>query len=369
MSATGNGLGVRIASSVLLGGLFGACASASEPCTDDASCGAGSSCVLGVCRCLDDRGCAAGLECNTRGSCQAPPACARNADCEAGRRCNLATGSCVLAEGCIRSEDCPFGQLCESGRCATGCEDDADCPLGRVCEADLCMTGCRDASGCPIGASCIGGQCFEDVLPGLCTPCGGSEDCPGREDWCLENRSFERGRPETGAARQCAPGCLGAPDICPNGTECRPVVVRITPPCTTNASCGTGRECLIDEGDPVGRCTCRGDADCTAQLPPFCTQLGFCEAPVGRLCSDDTECESVSACGPHGSGGARVCWRDRDRACQTATDCACLDDRCVLSGRRCASGADCPVSCMNGGCVVGAGCTPADGVYCPDLRR
>lgn len=352
-----------------LAALVSGCASTIDVCAEDTQCAEGQTCVLGECRCIDDRGCTDGLECNAVGRCQTRPACQRNSDCNPERRCDLARGACVRPDRCVRSEDCPFGEVCLEGRCAAGCDDDADCPLGQVCDAASCGLGCRDAEGCALGASCIGGACFEDALPGLCAPCGASSECAGREDWCLDNRSFVRGRPETGAERQCASSCLGAPEICPNGTECRPVVVRITPPCTTNASCGFGRECVVDEGDPVGRCTCRSEADCVERLPPFCNRLGFCEAPAGRLCGSDADCEAVSSCGPHGPGGTRVCWRDRDRTCSSGRDCACLDGTCVLSGRRCREAADCPVSCQNGGCVVGAGCAPEDGVYCPDLRQ
>lgn len=352
----------------IFGFLLG-CPDRSGPCQADDDCGAGQVCREAVCRCAVDEGCPTGQRCNREGSCQAPPACRSNLDCSGDTRCDLGEGRCIASEGCVRTLDCALGELCEEGRCVPGCASDADCPLGRLCQEGLrCELGCRDAAGCPLGESCVGEACFAGTLPGLCLPCGGGADCSGREDWCLVNRGFVRGRPETGAERECAPDCMGAREICPNGTTCRAITVRVTPPCTGDASCPGARQCEIVEGDPVGRCTCLRDADCLERLPPFCTRLGFCEAPAGRLCGSDLDCESVRACGPYGAGGTSVCYLDRSQACTRPQDCLCLNGRCTLTGRECQDATDCPIACEGGGCVVGAGCTPDEGVSCRQLR-
>lgn len=347
-------------------------ASAPGTCSSDLDCGGtDSACVDARCRCLSDAACPDGRVCNVVGVCQAPAPCARNADCGSDERCDGTTGVCGLAERCPRDLHCPLGQICQDETCVPGCRADDGCPLGQVCEGEgalgSCTVGCRGTDGCPLGAVCVGGRCFDDALPGLCAPCGGSGDCPATGDWCLENRAYDPQRPETGTPRHCAANCGLAPQICPNGYECRRVVARVTAPCRTDADCGFRRRCLIEEGEPVGACTCFADRDCTDRLAPTC-RLGFCESPAGRTCASPADCEDVEACGPYGRGGAQVCFLDRSRSCASGADCQCIDRECVLSGRGCRENADCATACIENGCVVGAGCAPAEGLLCPGLR-
>jgi hypothetical protein len=347
------------------------CRDGACPCESDAACGPGAVCRDGACRCESDAACAEGQVCNRAGLCQEPPPCRANRDCPDGARCDGRTGQCAAAGRCPRDLHCPLGEVCRDGACVPGCRADADCPLGRVCREPTplgrCEVGCRDTAGCRVGEACVAGRCRQDLFPGLCAPCGRPEDCRFRGDWCLENRGYDPERPVTGSPRFCAADCTETPDSCPAGYACRPVVARVRPPCTEDAACGAGRRCLREEEEPVGLCTCAADADCTERLAPRCV-LGFCEAPAGRTCATAADCASVEACGPHGPGGARVCYLDRARPCESGADCQCLGGACVLSGRDCRDDADCRVSCVGGGCVVGRGCAPLEGLFCPRLR-
>ena len=356
---------------VLLGlALLTACsAEAEDPCR---SCGVGQRCEDDRCRCEDDRGCPDGAFCNLGGSCQSRPACRDNRDCDRGATCDRSSGRCLPEGRCPVDLHCPLESVCVDEACADGCFRDGDCRLGRICEGagtapGACAPGCRDNQGCALGEACVGGRCFAGTQPGLCRPCGGPRDCLADTDWCLENRAHDPADPSTGAPRECAVDCDGAPSLCPNGSVCRPVVVRLAEPCRADRDCPVGRRCVIDEGDPVGRCTCARDADCVRRLPPTCSRFGFCEAPAGRLCRGPEDCEAPEACGPYGPGGRRTCFVEPTRPCQTARDCQCVDGACVLSGRPCADDAECLPRCAGGGCVVGAGCVPEEGLTCPDL--
>lgn len=339
---------------------------------DDADCGVGRMCREAVCLCAEDRACPPGTRCNVAGSCQRPPACRTNFDCPSGDVCDPDSGLCVVPPTCPSDLHCPIGAICVDERCQSGCRYDADCRIGEIClwegDSGRCDEGCRETRECPLGGLCVGDRCFDRPIPGLCQACGGPDDCVGSNDWCLENRSYDRSQPERGARRQCASDCNGASEACPNGTLCRPVVARVWPSCRTSADCGNGELCAVDEGDTVGRCLCRTDRDCYEHVPPFCNRFGFCEVPAGRPCSSAADCESTSSCGPFGPAGQRVCFRDRSLSCSSGRDCQCLSGSCALSGRPCTDSEACVPRCEQGGCVMGAGCVPEDGIFCPQLR-
>lgn len=273
----------------------------------------------------------------------------------------------MAIEPCRRDLDCPVESVCTDGRCESGCRADGDCHPFRICLEGQCGGGCRDNRGCALGEACVGQRCFPGTQPGLCKPCGGQADCDARTDWCLVNRAFVRGDPSSGAPMECAPDCDDAPDLCPSGAICRPVVVQLGA-CESSADCGSGQACLRDEGEPIGRCTCASNADCSERIPPSCSRFGLCEHPTGRLCARSADCESPETCGPYGPAGAPRCFLDRDRVCDSGADCQCIEGSCVLSGRPCRDSTDCPTRCEGGGCVVGAGCVPEEGLTCPDLR-
>ena len=354
---------------------LGACSGAEiERCAEDAHCGEHRQCVDAVCLCVDNAACALGQVCNPAGRCQAAPRCADNLDCKDGERCDLGAGACVADAGCLRDLDCALASVCEGQSCVPGCRGDEGCPLGQLCDGatteslGACKVGCRSTSACRIGELCVGGSCYPNPNLGLCMPCGSHDDCQGASDWCLANRSYDPARPETGQPKECAIDCDVAAEVCPNGSSCRSVVLSLGEPCERDGHCLTGQQCLIEEGDAVGLCSCRSDADCTERLPATCRFGGFCEYPAGRLCGADTDCLPVDSCGAFGPGGSRACYLDPSVACSSGRDCLCLRGACVLTGRACASAADCPVACEGGGCVVGRGCAADEGLYCADVR-
>lgn len=348
---------------------------AAEPCPPGRTCEATPEGLL--CLCTTDEACPDDAFCNAAGRCQARSACRTNADCGAGTFCEAALGACVPDSTCGRDVHCAPGFVCadaEAG-CVPGCREDGDCPLYQVCEGaegetlGACNVGCRDTSACPFGHRCVGGRCFASPNPSHCAVCDEDRACPDATDWCLINARYTPARPELGTAFQCAVDCDGRPEICPNGYLCAPVVRLTAAPCEIDEQCAGVRRCVTAEGADRGFCSCRLDADCSyAQVPPTCTLAG-CLFPPGRLCGEAADCDPVARCDEHnGTGRGKVCYRNRSLSCESYRDCLCVGGTCVRDGRACTSWEDCEPVCESGRCRVGAACSPAEGLSCPDLR-
>ncbi|MBU0552060.1 hypothetical protein KKF91_13980 [Myxococcota bacterium] len=226
------------------------------------------------------------------------PACQRDADCEAGRRCDQASGDCVAKGEKATGAACSKNSSCNGGLCLTGGDF-----LGGYCSAQCAnqFDGCEPGSLCaPIGGAAV---CLD--------ACAGDGDCRAAEGYRC--RTIGVVKDQTGAdvpQRVCAPNCQ------------------------SNASCEEGWRCDAQAGvcvegvgapNPLGG-FCESDAECASGR---C--LTGARWPHGYCSSDCAACEGV--CGPDG-----VCLS----ACAHAQDCrlgyACVDGGCLGP---CAADADC----------------------------
>jgi len=289
-------------------------------CVTATDCGASESCVDGTCRFV----------------------CDRNADCEPGQRCDIASGSCV--SGCDTDIDCPGGQRCQAGACvaivpqicspfASACEgnnllicradgsafDRNPCPTGTVCSATAAGAAC-EAQICAPGTS----SCFDGRTLAVCAADGLSEDFVA----------------------------------CTGGGTCAAGVCQAASICTPNAL-------LCDAGDAY-RCNAAGTAttlvdNCTAT--EICT-AGACVSTAGR-CTTGLDCPALpTSC----DGNVRVSFRAGGSCVGGTCDYSAVQRRtnCELTGQVCD---DATATCVASACpLTEADCPPSapllDAVAC-----
>lgn len=362
-------------------------------CTDDVQCQTATDpyhrCDLasGRCLCTDDRGCGDTETCNTLGRCQAVAGCVDNDDCGDGLFCRL--GNCEAAAGCggehCCSTDaaCPYQQVCDvlTWQCVPGCRDEADCLLGQGCigagggRLGSCQMVCTSDALCRPGELCnlTTGECAHDTRGPYCLGCSGgvqSDDCGANGNYCLLDT--------VNGGAYCGVDCSRG-QACPNGYECKDVIIL---PASTLPTCALPEACEVDR---CSRTTapCSVDEDCP-EGPPGSTcpraDVGNCELDTNVACSIDAECAGLGAC------LKQVC-REREGAsfgvCSCTRDSDCPRDRCVgadvtnpddpvlgaceLSGHPCTLDFECDViTCVQGGCLLGKNCKPADDRTCVD---
>ncbi len=386
-------------------------------CRSDEACAAGEVCnTQGVCQAR--AGCRRNEECPdpaatfcdiATGQCIPKTGCGADVHCPPGLVCDKVRNTC-----------------------SDGCFDNADCPLYTVCQKNVsdpnalgsCLRGiCGDLSFCDYGENCVNGMCAADANPNHCQPCNNQPgDCGGSDNFCLINPNYDANDPSQGSQYFCGVACdpeATSPE-CPNGYGCGRVVLLTQALCTPGkhsecctmnnagecctdgqADCGPSkRQCVGGEGDRTGNCTCLTNQDCNIDtIPPRCMGtcggLGLqpcladtdcittcvmdrntvCQWPQGRSCTMDSECESLPLCAP--IGGQQLCvWSGatNQTPCTQNSDCLCVPDqmggpsRCFGTGRECTTGADCELTCSNGGCILGATCAPQEGLSCEDVR-
>ena len=156
-------------------------------------------------------------------------ACAVDADCGAGARCEVdAIGRCVPT--CTAASECGSGRVCFSGDCVALCQADVQCVSGN-CDGS---TGrCRAADFVPTGAD-TSEECLRD------------EDC--KSDVCA-------------ASRRCLTLCSRSAQGCPDGEFCFGDDAYIDggqclPLCETTAECA----------DPTAECADVTDLGRTARV-------------------------------------------------------------------------------------------------------
>lgn len=339
----------------------------------------------GLCLCRDDRGCGDGERCNALGSCQVIAGCGSNDDCAADQFCDALRGDClarnVCGDGdcCSLDGQCPYGSVCEAltFRCVEGCRDEGDCLLGQGCEGaglgrlGTCGTRCTTDQLCGFGELCEGasGTCVLDNRGPYCLGCTGgvqSDDCGDFGNYCLLDT--------VNGGAYCGVDCAQG-QACPNGYECRDVIIlprQTLPTCALPEACEeevcsrSGTSCVEDEDCPEGP----PGSDCPR------ADIGNCDTEPTVACESDAacagRCRKQECRGREGANfGVCSCTRDtdcpRDR-CLDADAATATRGHCELSGHDCFEDLDCDViTCVEGGCLLGQNCKPSNDRTCADL--
>ena len=249
------------------------------------------------------------------------PVCARDGDCEAGRRCDTASGNCVAKGERATGDPCATNGSCNGGLCLTAlrfrggyCSGQcgtqyANCEPGSHCVTvegqAVCLSGCDGDADCRSGEGYFCRQVAETTdsngqVRGLnaCIPrCQSDEDCGD-------------GRHCDAASGDCADG---AGDPNPLGAFC-----------AGDGDCQSG-VCLRGGGWANGYCTessCAGDGDCGGGVCRSTTAGDRCLAP----CGEDLDCRPGYLCD---EGGCQAyCQSDAD--CAGGRVCSSSTGRCVV---------------------------------------
>lgn len=272
------------------------------------------SCVGREGRCLEGTACAPDT-----GLCI--PSCDADTDCDAAEFCNNLLTPPQCEAGC-RAGGCPQGQVCDlaTRSCASACDDDAQCAPDSYCDSatQLCLTGCRaQPDNCPSGFACMSVSTDDGPRQGCVDlgACAVDTDC-GDEDYCADSADFP-------GLRLCEAGCRTAPDNCPEGRSCDPILRGCALSCEDDQGCVGSQRCL--EGRCVTPGPCQGDGDCaagtfcdTALLQPVC-RPGCRAAP--NLCPQGERCDTLTrAC-------AAPCAQDGD--CGQGLRCDLQSNLCL----------------------------------------
>jgi len=360
-------------------------------CADDA-CGAGLSCVCGVCSqpCMDDEACTElgeGAECTASAAscdqprvcdaeCQRDADCARLSDahsCEAGRcRAPLATagpgGGCDV-DGRHYAEGERFQASCNTCTCLVG---------EPVCTRQACPTASCDYAGATYedGArfpasdgcnqcSCEAGSIF--CTEEGCNTCADGECAHG--ETCLANGASAPGLGDIWCNTcTCRDGLLGCTQI-----ACFPQMFD-TPPCEP-FSCEYYGVCYPPgTGTEDGCCGCATEAQQQAGAGSGCIQPSSCPGrpDIGSRCGQQTMgCAAGLVCRIELFGERPICTRNCNYGCPTGTECVeevPLFDGGVIERlclRPCETVADCTFADGSGAaseCVMVPGLAPLS--YC-----
>jgi Cys-rich repeat protein len=298
---------------------LGVCAA----CTDNAACGADARCIQlqGGKSCLPNctasTDCAAGWTCQTGaagGNCVPPTySCAGcfAEGCPDGQTCD-ATGACVAEATC--DPTCSGATpVCDAGTCV-GCLTNADCGAGRTC--NVAAKVCEGASTCT-GATPyqVGDRCVECVTNSHC----GERFCDQATNTCSDDKCASCADPYPACIDyegqtycvQCATNAdcealRGAGSTCNTSTyACEGGVVGPAARCQTNADCGSSSagfnlQCDVATGfcyDAAGNCD-----DVTSFCPGTDGQVRPCQSLLALLGGGG----SAPALPPEFSGGGTL---------------------------------------------------------------
>jgi hypothetical protein len=350
-----------------------ACLSGKCSCGNSgAPCGAGQTCIGGVCRCVAGSlsqcgGCCLGNTCVVPAD-ESLAACGKGGDpcqsCDDGNPCTAdqcLAGACshaALSDGAICG-----GGTCRGGKCCTGCWDGAACqaaptasacgvggalcaqcpaPGGGPCKAATCVagqcgsgdkadgSGCDDGKFCTVSTTCSAGACGGGS-PTDCSDACNTGTCDVTADQCVKTPRQPYGALCAGGTCRkggCCQTCYDAYNNCLAGTN--------------NNTCGTGGiKCV----------------NCPSSKPTCVNAVCACTGCVyGTTCPAGT---TGSRCGING-GPCQVCTAG---ICQVATCTAG-----VCGTKTAPDGYGCSVSLGTGACLGGVCCTGCvAGTSCVDL--
>jgi len=294
-------------------------------CGSDSNCPPGFRCdtQTGLCICTTDEVCGPDEYCHPDGRCQKRMSCDNNLDCPEDTFCNTTTGNCAEIGVCTEDVHCASGQICKNFRCISGCWTEGDCLLRDVCITDgkefgSCRSGlCVDKSYCDYGQLCNPETltCYDDTRGPYCEPCkpttvGDPFSCGPGPNFCVMTNNDPSLEPF------CGVDC-GQNQDCPFGYSCNLILIAPEQSCRSDQECESG-QCHINEGDQVGFCLCISDDQCPQDS-----------------CNETTS----------------QCWIRRNLCRPESNDC------------------DRPIYCIDGLCLIGRNCTPAEGLDCADFGK
>ncbi len=246
-------------------------------CDEDADCGDGDTCTVGVCLDLiktcafapkpDGETCVDANACTTGETCQSGECIGKPLNCDAeladGSDNPCTTNSCHPAVGCIYPPNtipcsdgnaCTIGDQCHQSACVSGaakvCNDGNDCTEDSCdTETGACVGTPLSGQACDDGSDCTSGDvCTAGVCAGIEEPCEDENPCMDAEcDKLL--------------------GCISTPNqavgVCDDGNPCTPI-----------------HKCVAGECVGVGQKDCNDQLDCTADS---CVQeTGECKNELVR---------------------------------------------------------------------------------------
>jgi hypothetical protein len=303
------------------------------------------------------------------------PACQSDAQCGAGRFCDLGNGLCTTT----RPEGDPVGSIC----------DGAD-----TCASGLCLTLSNRFEGfcsgfCRFGSAGCGFDGSQASQDAACVIAQVPGEGDGDRGFCLELCDTAADCREPGAA--CIPTAAGSlTRVCVVPTDAPPVTPpalpdagpagspRIGEACEQDSDCGTGLDCLTQDSDPFGLgagipggycsapcagggcpepgsicvttspdsdgfclrgCNPAGDRDCGSREALVCASFsndpdattGFCfpECITDADCGDGLACDATGSCGPEGGNGGAGGSGQEPEPTEPSTGSACqADDDC-----------------------------------------
>ncbi len=283
------------------------------PCGQDAECGIGSACTLGVCVRTDGAKspCAAVdcKPCTESNQCGAKSQCIRGKCVANGKSLSTCLSyDQILCESCENVERCGDGFSCERTVCIA-----RDLPLGRCLAAGA--VNCSDCTSirCGYSFSCTKGICVDPKLspcvagepPKLCANCNASTPCETGST-CKSGRCIINQKPLT--------DCFTFPD----GVRCLS--------CSSDAECGDNSQCkkgkCIPQGTALTECLSPADVACESCTgPDDCDKAGGFRCLKGRCLANDAaysaclgaddvkclQCSSAANCGAGYQCGAGTC--------------------------------------------------------------
>lgn len=266
-------------------------------CVGDCDCGGGMVCHTVGCAatCTAPSDCARGTVCS-EGFCLAPResgsptgACAPCPETPCGAGLSCVGGVCrpPANPACDATRPCSAPEVCVDGECREPeevCQFNAECGMGRICVNQRCTTECDASRLCPSGSSCDNGFCIEDVPP--VTDCNETTNRCASGQICIEGACWTA----CGASAPCGAGRYCGPD-----GRCR-YDDRPQP------TCGEGRPCIAPAECVQGVCRspCASATDCRR----FDEQLTFCGRDMycyttneaTSNCNDQTDCSEPERC-------------------------------------------------------------------------
>lgn len=309
-------------------------------CTSSTECGTCRSCTGGTCQPTNPvtattcKPCKADADCGAQGKCIDGPA---------GKRClSTCAGDC-----------CPQGYRCINTGATKVCT-----PVTSVCPTIKCSKN----EDCGANGNCQSDQCQAPLTPYNPQQC--NKSCSTDQDCNTNHKCVER----IPGQKFCAPSCSTG-QLCPQGLHCRPttngvnVCLPVNPffcPCTNNGQCPFGQICKNNlcqtNGGEVLFAPCTEDASCKKGLQCLRTSSGN---RCVQTCNPGPSCPAGTTCTPV-SSGLSICLgtktRDIGQSCDTL-QFRCKDTlTCIRLSRNSLSGFCVEECSLSQGCKSGGSC-------------